>query len=62
MAKTHQKGSGSKSYKNPGASSREQKRKRSHARLIRKKDRNVLRSSKGKFPNVAALEAHRKSK
>lgn len=53
------KGSGSKSFKNPGAASRKQKRIRSHARLAKKKDRHVRESSCGKYANVAALEAHR---
>jgi hypothetical protein len=44
-----QKGSGSKSVKPPGAPSRKAKRKRSHARLLLKKARNVLRSSHGKW-------------
>lgn len=55
-----QKGSGSKSYKPPGAASRQAKRKRSHARLQAKKDRRVMKSSHGAFASVADLEKHRK--
>ena len=44
-----QKGSGSKSSKNPGAASRKAKRKKSHDRLEHKKAARVLKSSKGKW-------------
>lgn len=43
------KGHGSKSSKNPGASSRKAKRQRSHARLAKKKANRVHASSKGKW-------------
>lgn len=56
-----QKGSGSKSSKDPGATSRSHKRKRHHDRLLKRKDRRVERSSHGKFLTVAALETHRLS-
>ena len=46
------KGAGSKSVKNPGAASRKAKRIRSHARLEKKKARNVIESSKGLYTLV----------
>lgn len=41
---------------------RKAKRMRSLRRLAAKKDRRVLKSSRGKFKTVAELEAHRLAK
>lgn len=53
-------GKGSKSSKLPGAASRKMKRARSWYRCQTRKDKNVFKSSHGKFRSVNELEAHHK--